>query len=72
MRLLRKLYDRRFIVLGICFSCRFQQQNARGHEPRRDIKPVNNKPIVKKVPDNKQKQVDNKRVNNPVGLFDFL
>jgi hypothetical protein len=32
--------------------------------PRRDVRSANNNPKPKQVPDNKQKQHDNKRVNN--------
>ncbi len=48
---------------------RFQTPAARFQEPRRDVRSANNNNIkARKVPsngpDNKQKQHDNKRVNN--------
>ena len=74
--LLRKLLynNKRFIDLeSLFFSYRYQQHDARPREVRRDMKNVNNRPGVRKVPDNKQKPHDNKRDNKqPVRLFDFL
>jgi hypothetical protein len=51
------------------FFSRFQTPAARFQEPRRDVRSANNNNIkARKVPsngpDNKQKQHDNKRVNN--------
>lgn len=52
-------------------SSRFQTPAARFQEPRRDVRSGNNNIKAKKAPssssngpDNKQKQHDNKRVNN--------
>ncbi len=70
VQLLRKLYNRRFINLE--FFYRLQQPDVRVREPRRDIRPVNNKPGAKKPLDNKQKPHDNKRVNNEVGYLIFF
>ena len=52
------------------FLSRSQQPVARARDPpRRDIRSANNRVPVKKAPDNKQKQHDNKPVNNGVCIL---
>lgn len=47
------------------------QPIARVREPpRRDVRSANNRPGPKRIPDNKQKQHDNKAVNNGVCFVD--
>jgi len=59
----------KFIYIDKKIFHRFQQPAARVPQPRPNVKPVNNNnnnPRAKRVPDNKQKQPDNKVVKNAV------